>query len=147
MRIGEVTNRSDFAFLHPLRVRWNECDAQKIVFNANYFLYYDIAIWEWTRALGYSSWKDAPQFVTAHAEADYKASAIFDDELDIGVRAKRFGTKSLEVACAVFRGDELLNVGKLNYVYVNHGTIETAPLPDEYVSRVIEFEKIKPEGR
>ena len=29
--------RDDFAFLHPLRVRWAECDAQGIVFNANYF--------------------------------------------------------------------------------------------------------------
>ena len=75
-----MSARADFAFLHPLRVRWNECDAQGIVFNANYFVYYDIAIWEWTRALGYPRYTDAPEFVTAHAECDYLGSALFDDE-------------------------------------------------------------------
>ena len=63
-----MTAPADFAFLHPLRVRWSECDAQGIVFNVNYFLYYDIAVWEWTRALGYASWNEAPEFLTAHAE-------------------------------------------------------------------------------
>jgi len=30
---GDVISRSDFTFLHFLRVRWAECDAQGIVFN------------------------------------------------------------------------------------------------------------------
>lgn len=139
-----MTDLNDFAFFHSLRVRWSECDAQGIVFNVNYFTYYDIAVWEWTRALGYASWIDAPQFVTAHAEADYKASAIFDDELKIAVRVARIGTKSIEVLTAVFRGDELLNTGKLNYVYVKQGTTETAPLPREYIERVCAFERVMP---
>jgi acyl-CoA thioester hydrolase len=142
-----MTARNDFAFFYPLRVRWSECDGQGIVFNVNYFTYYDIAVWEWTRALGYVKWDEAPQFVTAHAESDYKASAVFDDEIEIAVRAARFGTKSMEVATAVFRGAELLNIGKLNYVYVNHGTTETAPLPEEFVKRVLAFESIRPAGR
>ena len=62
-----MTAPADFAFLHPLRVRWNECDAQGIVFNVNYFLYYDVAVWEWTRAPGYASWADAPAVINAHA--------------------------------------------------------------------------------
>ena len=59
-----MTAPADFAFLHPLRVRWSECDAQGIVFNVNYLLYYDIAVWEWTRALGFPTWETAPEFVT-----------------------------------------------------------------------------------
>lgn len=140
-----MTSRADFSFLHPLRVRWSECDAQGIVFNVNYFLYYDIAIWEWTRALGYPTWDVAPEFLTAHAEADFKGSALFDDMLDIGIRAARFGTKSMDVAAAVFRGDELLNAGKITYVYVNKGTRETAPLPADFIERVTAFEAVKPE--
>lgn len=139
-----MASRSDFAFLLPLRVRWAECDGQGIVFNANYFTYYDHGIWEWTRALGYPTWDDAPQFVTAHAECDFKGSARFDDNLDIAIRAARFGGKSMEVATAVFRGEELLNVGKLNYVYVKSGTTESAPLPAEFVDRVMSFERLKP---
>lgn len=139
-----MVSRSDFAFLHPLRVRWSECDAQGIVFNVNYFLYYDIAVWEWTRALGFPSWATAPEFVTAHASSDFKGSARFDDELDIGIRAARFGTKSMECAGAIFRGDDLLNVGKLIYVHVNKGTTETAPLAADFIARVEAFERKAP---
>lgn len=142
-----MTAKSDFAFLHPLRVRWSECDGQGIVFNVNYFLYYDIAIWEWTRALGYPTWDVAPEFVTAHAECDFKGSALFDDELEIGIRASRLGTKSMDVAAAVFRGEECLNVGKLTYIYVKKGSRDTAPLPADYIERVMAFEKVKPERK
>ncbi|MEZ5920724.1 MAG: thioesterase family protein [Parvularculaceae bacterium] len=142
-----MTARHDFAFFHPLRVRWAECDGQGIVFNANYFVYYDVGVWEWTRALGFEKWQDAPQFVTAHAECDFRASAVFDDELEIGVRAARLGRKSMEVATALFRGAELLATGKLNYVYVKHNTVETAPLPDDLIERIVNFEREKPERK
>ena len=130
-----------------MRVRWAECDGQGIVFNINYFLYYDVAIWEWTKALGYKGWEDAPQFVTAHAECDFKSAAHFDEDLSIGIRAARFGVKSMEVATAIFRGEQLLNVGKLNYVYVSPGTTQSAPLPEEFVARVMAFERVKPERK
>jgi len=142
-----MTSRTDFAFLFPLRVRWAECDGQGIVFNANYFAFYDHAIWEWTRALGYRTWETAPQFVTAHAECDFKAPARFDDELLIGVRVARFGTKSMEVRTAVFRGEETLNIGKLNYVYVSAGTVEPAAIPADLIDRVTAFERVKPERK
>ena len=35
--------RSDFRFLERLRVRWAEIDAQKIVFNGHYLMYFDTA--------------------------------------------------------------------------------------------------------
>jgi acyl-CoA thioester hydrolase len=142
-----MVSGADFAFLHPLRVRWAECDGQGIVFNANYFAFYDHAIWEWTRALGYRTWEAAPQFVTAHAECDFMGAAKFDDDLEIGVRAARFGTKSMEVRTAVFRGAEILNVGRLNYVYVNAGTTTPAPIPANFIERVASFERIKPERK
>jgi acyl-CoA thioester hydrolase len=136
--------RADFAFLHPLRVRWNECDAQGIVFNANYFLYYDIAVWEWTRALGFPRYQAAPEFVTAHAECDFLGSALFDDEIEIGMRCARLGSKSMEMATAVFRGDALLNAGRLVYVHVRQGTKEPTPLPDSFKARIRAFEKVAP---
>ena len=44
-------DREDFALLYANRVRWGECDPQGIVFNVNYFLYFDIGMTEWLRAL------------------------------------------------------------------------------------------------
>src|SRR5207244_8540859 len=39
--------------VHRLRVRYNECDAQGHVFNANYFVYFDVTLTElWRETLG-----------------------------------------------------------------------------------------------
>ncbi len=134
----------NFTFFHPLRVRWNECDAHGIVFNVNYPLYFDIGIWEYTRRLGYA--KDAaPEFVTARLECDFRGSAQFDDELEIGARCARIGRKSCAFAFAAFRGEELLAEGLNIYVAVKRGTTETMALETEYIERVTAFEKTPPE--
>ncbi len=139
-----VSSLDSFTFLHSLRVRWNECDMQGIVFNVNYPLYFDIGIWEYTKALGYEK-GDAPEFVTARLECDFRGSARFDDELQIGVRTARLGRKSCAVAFAAFRGGDLLAEGLNTYVAVRRGTTETTPLEAEYVERVAAFEKTPPE--
>jgi acyl-CoA thioester hydrolase len=138
-----MTARADFRLVHPLRVRWGECDMQGVVFNAHYFAYYDIAVTEWTRALGFR-WSEAPEFMAVHAECDFKAPASYDDNLDLAIRAALFGTKSLEMAAAIFRGDELLNVGRLVYAHVRRGTRETAPFEEDFIARVSAFERLEP---
>ncbi len=138
-----MEKREQFTFFYPLRVRWNECDAQGIVFNVNYILYFDLGIWEYNRALGYDL-LDPPEFVTAHIEADYRGAAKFDDELEIGVRCRKLGRKSCVMAFAVFRGDELLTEGEAAYVAVKRGTTETTPLEPDYIERVMKFEKTPP---
>ena len=134
---------SDFTFFHPLRVRWAECDAQGIVFNVNYFNYFDIGIWEYTRALGYRR-DNAPEFVTVKAQADYRGSARFDDEIAVAVRCARLGTKSAVMAFAIFRDDELLTEGEMTYVAVARGTTQTCPLEEDYVARILAFEETPP---
>lgn len=138
--------RSSFAFLHPLRVRWAECDAQGIVFNVNYFLYFDVAMTEYMRALGYEG-AMTMEFFTVHAEADFRGSAKFDDMIDIGARCVRLGEKSMTLALAVFRGEELLTEGSLTYVHAELGTKNTSPLPTSFIERVCAFEKIAPERK
>jgi len=46
--------REDFTFVHSLRVRWAEVDRQDVVFNGHYFLYFDVAVAEYWRAIGFS---------------------------------------------------------------------------------------------
>ena len=45
--------RTEFRFAHRMRVRWAEVDKQGIVFNGHYLMYFDVAITEYYRALGY----------------------------------------------------------------------------------------------
>ncbi|GJL94361.1 MAG: hypothetical protein DHS20C05_07660 [Hyphococcus sp.] len=137
-----------FTFFHPLRVRWAECDAQGIVFNVNYFLYFDVAMTEYMRALGVSFSGDKQlEFYTVSANADYHGSAVFDDELEVGVRCERLGKKSLSIVYGIFRGNEHLTSGTLVYVHAEPGTKNTSPLPSWFIDRLTAFEKIAPERK
>jgi acyl-CoA thioester hydrolase len=138
--------KDKFSLLHPLRVRWAECDAQGVVFNVNYFLYFDVAMTEWLRALGLQGEKTV-EFFTVRAEADYKKSARFDDMIDVGVRCVRLGEKSMTLKTAIFRGEELLTEGALTYVHADRHTQESSPLPADFVERVLAFEKTPPERK
>ncbi len=46
--------REHFTFSHQLRVRWAEVDRQDEAFNGHYFLYFDVAIAEYWRAIGFA---------------------------------------------------------------------------------------------
>ena len=139
-----MSQRDLFTLLHPLRVRWAECDAQGIVFNVNYFLYFDVAMTEWLRALGLQGDKTM-DFFTVHSEADYKASARFDDMLEIGARCARLGTTSMTIETAIFRDGDLLTTGRLVYVHADPKTQEKTPLPEDFIARVLAFETTAPE--
>lgn len=141
-----MSRRENFSFFHPLRVRWAECDAQGIVFNVNYFLYFDVAMTEWMRALGYEG-ASVLEFFTVNAQADFRGSAVFDDTIEIGARCSRLGVKSMTVTLAIFRGEELLTEGRLTYAHADHGTKKTAPLSQDFIERVAAFEKTPPERK
>ena len=130
-----MTTRSEFRFFERLRVRWAEVDLQKIVFNGHYLMYFDTAVAGWWRALALPYQEtmaalDGDLFVRK-ASLEYQASARYDDLVDVGVRTARIGNSSLVLACAVFRGDQLLVSGELVYVFANPATQTSKPLPQD----------------
>lgn len=135
-----------FTFTHPLRVRWAECDAQGIVFNVNYFLYFDVGMTEYFRALGYEG-EAMADFFTVHAEADYKAPAVFDDEIEIAARAARLGRTSITFEMAVIRDGEVLTTGAMVYVHAAKDERAAAVLPQSMIDRVMAFEKTSPQTK
>src|SRR5918997_762638 len=73
-------------FRHRLRVRWSECDLQGVVFYPNYLAYFDHLLTElWREAVGpYSEITHLGiDLVVAEAKVRYRASARFDDEIEI----------------------------------------------------------------
>ena len=130
-----MTTRSEFRFFERLRVRWVEVDLQKIVFNGHYLMYFDTAVAGWWRALALPYHEtmaalDGDLFVRK-ASLEYEASARYDDLVDVGVRTARIGNSSLVLACAVFRGDQLLVSGELVYVFANPATQTSQALPQD----------------
>ena len=109
--------RSEFRFLDRLRVRWAEIDAQKIVFNGHYLMYFDTAVAGYWRALAlpYAQTMEylGGDLFVRKATLEYEGSARYDDVLDVGVRCARIGNSSMLFGAAAFRQDELLVSGEL----------------------------------
>src|SRR6266536_3430781 len=79
---GELT-----PFRYYLRVRYIECDAQKVVFNSRYSEYVDVGINEFLRAAGVlSDFITGPlDFQLVKQTIEWKAPARFDQVLELSM--------------------------------------------------------------
>lgn len=123
-------------FRHRLRVRYAECDAQGVVFNAHYITYFDTAITElWREAIGsYSAMLEAgTDIVVAEVTVRYLAPARFDEELDIAAEVQRLGDTSMTTDFMVTRAGEdgLLTKGQIRHVFVDTRAGAKKPIPDD----------------
>src|SRR5215208_4855555 len=100
-------------FRHRLRVRYNECDPQGVVFNANYLTYFDITMGElWRELGGYQEMVDAGvDMVVAEARIGYLAALRFDDEFEVRATIGRLGDTSMTTVISIMRGDETIAEG------------------------------------
>jgi acyl-CoA thioester hydrolase len=141
--------REQFTFCHTLRVRWAEVDKQSIVYNVNYFLYFDVAVTEYWRAIGIN-YPDGivkafgTDLYTVKATAEYHRSAEYDDILDIHGRTARLGRSSMQFLLEIWRGDEHLVSGELIYVNADPASKKSSPLPEVLREKIIAYERIPP---
>lgn len=143
-------NRSEFTFSFQLRVRWAEVDRQDVVFNGNYFLYFDVAIAEYWRGVGIpypDGYVDryGTDIFAVKATAEYLGSARYDDMLEIGCRVGRIGRTSMQFLIGIWRGEEHITSGELIYVNADPRTKTSAPWPDEFKEQLLAFERVQPE--
>lgn len=123
-----------FRFL--LRVRYAECDAQGIVFNARWSDYLDVAVTEYTRALFGSvdpavtgmDWRLVKQTL------QWRAPARYDDVLAIVVRTLRVGETSFTIACEFCRhgANDVLATAETVYVRVDPHAGTKLPVPENH---------------
>lgn len=83
-------------FRYYLKVRYGECDAQKVVFNARYGDYVDLASSEYINALGFVSEAGSGKldWQLVRQTIEWKASARFGNVVEISVSTLRLGTTS-----------------------------------------------------
>src|SRR5262249_44065980 len=120
------------SFRHNLRVRYNECDPQGVVFNANYLTYFDLAMSElWRELGGYQAMVDAGvDMVVAEATIRYLAPLRFDDEIEVGARLTRLGETWMTTELVIEEGGEPAAEGQLRHVFIGTGGGGTAPIPE-----------------
>lgn len=120
-------------FACRLRVRYNECDPQGIVFNANYFTYFDVAVTEFFRVAlgGYTKlFEHGCDLVVREASARFSASAGFDDELELRVAPSHLGRSSMVTEIVAVRGAEELVHGRMVHVFVEREGLAAREMPE-----------------
>lgn len=124
-------------FRHRIRVRFNECDGQGVVFYANYLMYFDVAMTElWREAFGtgYAGMiADGTDAMVAEANIRYRASARFDDEVDLLAAVTRIGSTSTVTHLTAERVADgtVLAEADLRHVFIDPDSLEKREIPDE----------------
>ena len=119
--------------MHRLRVRYHECDAQGIVFNANHIAYVDVTLTElWRESFGsYGAMVDLGfDVVVADVHAAFRAPVRFDDALDVALEVKRFGRTSMTTAWRSTVDDLLCVEGEIVHVWVDASTLRPIEVPE-----------------
>jgi acyl-CoA thioester hydrolase len=133
---GGVGRRDEITppFRYYLRVRYIECDAQKVVFNSRYSEYVDVSVNELLRAIGV-----LPEFLEGRLDfqlvkqtVEWKAPARFDQVLELSIGASRLGTTSftIETTFRIAGEPRVIVTAETIYVLVDGPTLTKLALPD-----------------
>lgn len=138
--------RSDFTFCHRLRVRYAEIDAQGIVFNANYLIYFDVALTEYVRAIKHTfpigEKRRDEDMHTVKALVEYRAPIHYDQEIDVCVRAARIGRSSIKFLLEIHPAgeDNCLTTGEIVWVNTHQQSRKSAPVPQALIDALKSLE-------
>ena len=89
MMFGDIKN-GQFRQVFTIRVRYSETDKMGIVYNGNYFTWFEIARTEYCRSFGqtYRDWEERGYFLpVVESHCQYKHPASYDDTVDLYCRA------------------------------------------------------------
>ena len=144
--------RQAFWFHFPFRVRYSEVDAQAVVFNAHYLTYFDTAITEYFRALGYDYLGEVTRtgidFHTVKSVVEYKAPIGFDEEIDVCVRVARIGRSSITLSLAIFAkgSEDLRATGEIVWVATDQKTHQSVAVTEALREMIAGREKALERG-
>jgi acyl-CoA thioester hydrolase len=138
-------------FRYYLRVRYGECDAQKVVFNSRYSDYVDVSINEFLRATGILAdfVSGSLDFQLVKQTIEWSAPARFDQVLELSIAAARLGNTSFTLATE-FRiagaerpdslgiGERAIATAETVYVLVDAEHLTKMPLPDHVRAALLE---------
>ncbi|MDX1799431.1 MAG: thioesterase family protein [Marinobacter sp.] len=126
-------NEAPFEF--RLRVRYGECDAQGVVFNARYGDFVDITVNEYIRTLfgDYQAMLDQDLDIqVVSLTQNWQAPARFDDVLRGTITPGRIGNTSftLHLNFQTWPDNRQIADADITYVMVSPATLTKKPIPD-----------------
>ncbi len=130
-----ATKKPPFAW--PVRVYYEDTDAQAVVYYANYFKFMERARTEWIRSLGIEQdvllREQRRVFVVVDTTAEFLVPAKFNDELLVTAGLLSRGRASFLIEQHIYRNSldgELLCRGQVRAAFLNADTLKPARLPD-----------------
>lgn len=124
-------------FSWPVRVYYEDTDAQGVVYYANYFKFMERARTEWIRAMGIDQdellREKRRMFVVANVEARFVKPARFGDSLDVTAALSDRARASFLIAQDIRRDGadgELLCAASVRAAYIDADTLKPTKLPD-----------------
>ncbi len=129
--------RSSDIFAWPVRVYYEDSDAQGLVYFANYFKFMERARTEWLRSLGVEQdvllYQEKRCFVVVDTQADFLRPARFNDELVVTASLSGLARASFLIEQEIFRGGvggELICRGTTRAAYLDAESLKPARLPE-----------------
>lgn len=123
-------------FVWPVRVYYEDTDAQGRVYFANYFKFMERARTEWLRHLGVEQDellnKGRRFFVVVDTQADFLVPANFNDELLVTVALLKVSRASFLIEQQIYRknsANELLCRGTTRAAFLNADTMKPVKVP------------------
>jgi acyl-CoA thioester hydrolase len=122
-----------FDFAAEIRVRFAETDAQGVVHNSNYFVWFEVARVEFLErfAGGYQRLRDLGiESFVLESHARFIAPAVFDDRLLVHTRCLDIRGARFRFEYAVERSGELIAEGWTAHATIDAGTLRPTRIPD-----------------
>ena len=117
-----------FPFVRRERVRFRDCDAMGHVNNAVFSTYLEEAR---IGVLG-----GLRPFILARVEIDFRSQLRAGEEIDVGTRCARIGTKSFELEHRIVAGDRVVAEARSVLVAYDYEREESVPVPEELRERL-----------
>ena len=123
-------------FTWPVRVYYEDTDAQGVVYYANYFRFMERARTEWLRALGVDQVAMMEEqrriFVVTETGAEFLVPARFNDELIVTARLARLTRATFDIEQNIYRDSldgPLLLKGTIRAAYLDADTLRPKRVP------------------
>jgi len=132
--MGGMENTKPFVW--PVRVYYEDTDAQGVVYYANYFRFMERARTEWLRALGVDQpklmYEERRIFVVTETNAEFVLPARFNDELLVTARLTNLTRATFDIEQNIFQDSldgTLVCKGRVKAAYLNADTMRPVRVP------------------
>lgn len=121
-----------FDFVHRESVRFRDLDGMGHVNHAVFLTYMESARLAYFKSLGIGPDNPLEGVILARAEVDFRSPVELGEQVEVGVRTGRIGTKSFELEQEVWADGRLAGEGKFVLVAYDYANARSRELSAEW---------------